>query len=57
MTASRECRRDFKEQRRFADPGVAAKKQHGAANEPTAGDPIELGDAGGKARRLMCRAL
>src|SRR5690348_12262183 len=57
MTGSRKCGRDLKEQRGFADTGVAAKEQHRPAHQPTAGDSIEFGDAGGKARRLLSRPL
>jgi hypothetical protein len=57
MPAARECSRDLKEQGRFADSRIAAKEQHRSANKAAASDPIELGDAGGKARRLVRRPL
>ena len=46
----------LRQQRRFADAGVAADQQHRAAHEPAAGDAIELGHAGRKARRVLCFA-
>ena len=41
------------QQRRFADAGIAADQQHRAAHEAAAGDAVELGHAGGKARRVL----
>src|SRR5215472_8913168 len=57
MPATCECGGDLEKQRRFADSGIAAKEQHRSANQSAARDPIELSDAGGKARRLVRRAL
>src|ERR1700746_1831879 len=57
MPATRECRRDVQKQRRFADPGIAAEEQHRTADQPAPWYPIEFGDAGGKSRRLLRRAL
>jgi hypothetical protein len=42
----RRCHLD--QQRRFADPGIAAEEQHGAAHEAAAGDAVELGDPRGE---------
>ena len=41
------------QQRRLADAGIAADQQRRAAHEAAAGDAVELGDAGGQARRLV----
>ena len=57
VTAARECGRDFEQQRRFADAGIAAEQQHRAAHQAAAGDAIEFGDAGGKPRRFVCLTL
>ena len=38
------------DQRRFADAGFAAKQYNRARHKTAAGDPVELGDAGGDAR-------
>src|SRR5215831_7704997 len=57
MPATRECGRDLKEQRRFADSRIAAKEQHRSADQSAARHPSEFGNAGGKTRCLMRRAL
>ena len=49
-------RRHLDQQRRFADPGIAAEEQHGAAHEAAAGDAVELGDPRGEPGRVMGRA-
>ncbi len=41
------------EHRRFADAGIAADEQGGAANETTAGGAIKLGYAGLDARSVL----
>ena len=53
VAGPRERRGDLDQQRGFADAGIAAEQQHRAAHEPAAGDAVELGDAGGQARRLV----
>ena len=53
LPAPRERRAGLHEQRRLADPGIAADQDHRAAHEAAAGDPVELGEAGGRARRLL----
>ena len=57
VTRAGECRRDVKKQGRFADPGIAAKQQDRTADQPAAGNAIELADAGGKPGRFMRGAL
>ncbi len=44
---------DLEQQRRFADAGIAADQQRRAAHEPAAGDAVELGDAGNRARGVF----
>ena len=44
------------QQRRFADAGIAADQQHRAAHKAAAGDAVELGHAGGEARRVLALA-
>ena len=46
----------LRQQRRFADAGIAADQQHRAAHKAAAGDAIELGHAGGQARRVLAFA-
>ena len=41
------------QQRRLADAGIAADQQRRAAHEAAAGGAVELGDAGGDARRVL----
>ena len=53
LADARERGRDLNEQRRLADAGIAADEQHRAAHEPAAGDAVEFGQSGGKARRFM----
>ncbi len=43
----------LKQQGRLADAGIAADQQGRAAHEAAAGDPVELGDAGADARRIV----
>jgi hypothetical protein len=57
VASARECGRNFDQQGRFADAGIAAEEQHRAAHQSAAGDAVELGDAAAKARRLVCFAL
>ena len=53
VLVAREGGRDFEQQRRFADAGIAAEQQHRAAHQPAAGHAVELGDAGRQPRRFM----
>ena len=53
VTAAGEGCRRLKQQRRFADAGIAAKKQNRPAHQAAAGNAIELGDAGGEPRRVL----
>ena len=46
----------LRQQRRFADAGIAADQQHRAADKTAAGDAIELGHPGGQARGLNALA-
>ena len=43
----------LQQQRRFADARLAADQQRRARHQSAAGHPVELGDAGEKARRLV----
>ncbi len=43
----------LRQQRRFADAGIAADQKHRAANKSAAGDAIELRHAGGQARSVL----
>ena len=45
--------RGLHQERRLADAGIAADQDGGAAHEAAAGDPVEFGDAGGDARRVL----
>jgi hypothetical protein len=49
----RQRRRDLDQDGRLADAGIASHQQHRAAHQTTAGDAVELGDAGGQARSLL----
>jgi hypothetical protein len=57
LTAARVRGRDFKQQRRFADAGIAAQEQHRSAHQPAAGHAVEFGDTGGQPRRFDRLAL
>src|ERR1700676_4075102 len=46
----------LRQQCRFADAGIAAHKKHRAPDKTAAGDAIELGHPGAKARGLMALA-
>src|SRR5690606_40945241 len=46
----------LQQQRRLADPRVAADQQHRAGHQPAAGYPVELGDAGDRALGLRLAA-
>ena len=53
MPLSGEGGRGLHEERGLADAGIAAQQDHRAAYESAAGHPVEFGDAGGRARRLL----
>ncbi len=56
MPALGERGRDLHQHRRLADARIAADEDHRAAHEAAAGDAVELGKAGWRARRLVRRA-
>ena len=55
LAGLRERAGGLQEQRRLADARIAADEERRAAHEAAAGDPVELGDAGRDARRLVGR--
>ena len=46
----------LRQQRRFADAGIAADQQHRAAHKTAAGDAVEFGHPGGQARGVLALA-
>src|SRR5215208_2564798 len=44
---------DLHQQRRLADPRIAAEQQHRATHKAAASNPVELGDAAGEPRRVV----
>src|SRR5262249_30709981 len=56
MSGLGEGGRDLDQQRRFADAGITAEEEHRAADEPAAGDAVELGDAASESRCVVRRA-
>ena len=53
MAGAGQRRGGLDQQGRFADAGIAAHQQDGAAHKAAAGDAVEFGDAGGQARGVM----
>ena len=53
LAALGQRRRGLQQERRFADARVAADQHGRAHDEAAAGDPVELADAGGDARRAI----
>ena len=50
---SRQGGRRLQQQRRFADAGITADQDRRGGHEATAQHPVQLGDAGGAARRRL----
>jgi len=46
----------LRQQRRFADAGIAADQKHRASDKTAAGDAVEFGHPGGQARGLVAFA-
>ena len=55
LVAAGQRRSNLDQQRRFADPGITAEEQDRTTHEAAAGDAVELGEAGGKARGIAGR--
>src|SRR5262249_43956837 len=53
MFAAGERGCDLDQQRRFADAGIAAQKEHRAGDEAAARYAIEFGETGGEPRRIV----
>ena len=56
MAGPRHQAGSLRQQRRFADAGIAADQQHRAAHETAAGDAIEFGHPGGQAGGIVALA-
>ena len=53
MAGAGQCRGGLNEEGRFADPGIAAHQQDGAAYKATTRYAIQFADAGGQTRGIM----